>query len=104
MDTRDGKVKPGQELSCGRTRRSESRHSEKDLRMYRGRKVRKGRVSIRKQRYSIQPGTLLVYQGRKMTARGVHCCGTRVMLDTGKSVASGKVFVVRYPGGWIWTA
>ena len=104
MDIRDGKAKSGQELSCGRTCRSESRRSDRDQRIFRGHKVRKGRVSIRKRRYSIQPGTLLMYQGRKVTARGVHCRGTRVMLDTGKSVASGKVSVVRYPGGWIRTA
>ena len=104
MDIRDGKVKSGQELSCGRTKRCESRHSEKDLRMYRGHKVRKGHISIRKQRYSIQPGTLLMYQGRKVTARGIHCCGARVMLDTGKSAAVSRVSVARYPGGWIRTA
>ena len=104
MDTRDGKVKSGQELSCGRTRRCEPRHSEKDLRMYRSHKARKGRVSVRRRRYSIQPGTLLMYQGRKVTARGVHCCGARVMLDTGKSIAVSKVSVVRYSGGWIRTA
>ena len=104
MDIRDGKVKSGQELSCGRTKRSESRHSEKDLRMYRGHKARKGRVSVRRQRYSIQPGTLLMYRGRKVTAKGVHCRGARVMLDTGKSAAVSRVSVVRYPGGWIRTA
>ena len=104
MDVRDGKVKSGQELSCGRTRRCESRHSEKDLRMYRGHKVRRGRVSLRKRRYSIQPGTLLMYRGRKVTAKGVHCRGARVMLDTGKSAAVSRVFVVRYSGGWIRTA
>ena len=104
MDIRDGKAKTGQELSCGRTRRSESRHSEKDLRKYRGHKAKKGRVSIRRRHYSIQPGTLLMYQGRKVTAKGVHCRGTRVMLDTGRSAAVSRVSVVRHPGGWIRTA
>ena len=104
MDVRDGKVKSGQELSCGRTRRSESRHSEKDLRMYRGHKVRKGRVSIRKQHYAIRPGTAVLHGGKKMTVKSIHCRGARVILDTGKSVAVSRVSVVRYPGGWIRTA
>ena len=103
-DVRDGKIKCGQELSCGRTKRCEPRNSEKDLRMYRGHKVKKGRVSVRRRRYSIQPGTLLMYQGRKVTAKGVHCRGARVMLDTGKSAAVSRVSVVRHPGGWIQTA
>lgn len=40
-DTRDGKVKSGQELSCGRTKRYEPRRSEKDLRIFRGHKEKK---------------------------------------------------------------
>ena len=103
-DVRDGKVKSGQELSCGRTCRSESRYSDRDQRIFRGHKVRKGRRQIRRQRYSIQPGTVLMYKGRKVTAKGVHCGGARVMLDTGKSAAVSRVSVVRYPGGWVQTA
>jgi len=48
MDVCDGKVKKGQELSCGRTKRCEPRHSEKDLRSFRGHKVSRGRRVVRK--------------------------------------------------------
>ena len=99
-DTRDGKVKSGQVLSCGRTKRREPRHSEKDFRPFRGHKVRKGRVSVRKQRYPIQHGTTILYQGKRHRAKGVHCSGARVMLDNGRSVAIGKVKTVSFPGAW----
>ena len=99
-DTRDGKVRSGQELSCGRTKRCEPRHSEKDLRTFRGHKVKKGRVSVRKQKYLIQPGTTVLYQGKEYKARGVHCSGKRVMLDNGRSVAIKKVRIVSFLGAW----
>ena len=101
MDIRDGKVKSGQELSCGRLKRSEPRTSEKNLRPFRGHKVRKGRVRIRKQRYAIRPGTVLLYRGQKVKAKGVHSNGKMVLLDTGKSVSPSRVSVVRYPGAWV---
>ena len=99
-DTRDGKKKTGQELSCGRTKRCELRHSGKDLRIFRGHKVSKGRRQVRRKRYSIRPGTVLLYEGAKLPAKGVHCGGARVILCTGKSVAVGKVKVVSFPGAW----
>ena len=100
MDVRDGKVKKGQELSCGRTKRCEPRHSEKDLRSFRGHKVSRGRRVVRKERYDIRPGTVLLYQGKRYRARGVHNKGTRVILDNGKSVAAGKVKALSFPGAW----
>ena len=100
MDVRDGKVKKGQELSCGRTKRCEPRHSEKDLRPFRGHKVSRGRRVVRKERYDIRPGTVLLYQGKRYRARGVHNKGTRVILDNGKSVAAGKVKALSFPGAW----
>ena len=48
IDIRDGKVKSGQQLSCGRTSRREFRCSDKNERIYLGQKVSKGRVSVRK--------------------------------------------------------
>ena len=101
VDIRDGKVKSGQELSCGRLKRNEPRDSEKNLRPFRGHKVRKGRVRIRKQRYAIRPGTVLLYRGQKVKAKGVHSNGKMVLLDTGKSVSPSRVSVVRYPGAWV---
>lgn len=99
-DTRDGKIKSGQELSCGRTDRSEPRHSDKDLRRFRGHKVRKGSVSTRRMRYAIRPGSVVRYDRKNIPVRGVHCGGTRVVLRNGKSVSVKKVATVRYTGAW----
>ena len=101
VDIRDGKVKPGQELSCGRTYRSESRRSDKNQRLFRGHKVRKGRVSIRRRHYSIQPGTLLMYRGRKVTAKGVFNKGTWVRLADGSNAALKNVKVLKFPESWM---
>lgn len=100
-DTRDGKVKSGQELSCGRTKRCEPRHSEKNLRVFRGHKVKKGRVSTRRQKYPIQPGTKVLYKGKKYTAKGTHNKGASVALrESGKSVSVKKLKVISFPDGW----
>ena len=80
-DLRDGKVRSGQELSCGRTKRCEPRHSEKDLRSFRGHKVKKGRVSVRKQRTQLKPGSIVLYEGERLIAHGTH---TRKDKKTGK--------------------
>lgn len=100
-DTRDGKVRTGKELSSGRTKRCEPRHSEKDLRVFRGHKVKKGRISVRKKRYAIRPGTIVRYDGKRVSVKGVHCNGTRTVLENGKSVSLKKVTVIRHPGGWM---
>ncbi|MEE3488724.1 MAG: RNA-guided endonuclease IscB [Bulleidia sp.] len=100
IDIRDNTTKSGSQLSCGRTDRSETRCSEKNERLYRGRQVRKGRVSIRKQHYPYQPGDIVNYRGIHAVVKGTHCAGSRVMLETGKSVAVKAVAPVRKIGGW----
>lgn len=101
IDLRDGSKKSGAQLSCGRTNRRESRCTDKNERIYRSRKLSAGRRQIRTIHYTIQPGTKLWYTGRKHTAKGVHCKGTRVILEDGKSVAISKTTVVCQPHGWL---
>lgn len=100
-DVRDDSIKKGAQIGCNRTNRREPRMSDKNERCFRGHKISKGKRSIRRRRYDIQPGTLLIVDGRVSTAKGVHCNGTRVILDNGKSVSVNKVSVKRYPDGWI---
>lgn len=100
IDTRDGKKKKGVQLGCNRIKRSEPRMSDKNERIFRGEKVKPGRRSIRRRRYSIRPGTLLKTECGTIRAKGVHCGGTRVILDNGKSVAISKVIVKKFAGGW----
>jgi hypothetical protein len=50
--------------------------------------------------YSVQPGDKLRYKGNIVIAKGIHCNGTRVMLETGKSVPLKDVTVIKRTGGW----
>ena len=101
IDTRDGKQRTGSELSSGRTNRSEPRASERSLQMYRGQKTRKGRRSIRRSHYPIRPGDTVITETGRHRVKGVHCHGTRVILDDGTSVAVSKVRKVIHAGGYV---
>ena len=100
IDIRDGKKKSGKELGCQRINRREPRMSEKNLRIYHGQKVSKGRRSIRRQRYSIRSGDVVLFNGQKYVSAGCHCNGSRTMLNTGKSVSIKKIQVICHTGGW----
>ena len=101
IDIRDGQKKSGSELSCGRTNRSESRHGEKNQRVFRGKKVSKGRRSIRRQRYIYQPGDRVLFKGKRHVVKGTHCNGTRVLLDNKQSIAIGDLRILFHAGGWV---
>lgn len=61
---------------------------------------RKGfKPSIRKRRYGLQPGDLVSWKSFVHAVRGMHCRGSRVMLDIGKSVALKKVELICYGKG-----
>ena len=72
IDTRDGKERSGRSLSCGRTKRSQSRRSVNNRRVFRGDKLKKGRVSIRRRRTDLKPGSIVMYMGEKLTVHGTH--------------------------------
>ena len=99
IDARDGKKKTGQQLFNGRTNRNHGRDTE-NLHQYRKQKVSKGRTSTRKQHYPIQPGDIVIYEGKKYVTKGCHCNGTRVICN-GKSVAIKNIKIHRYAGGYI---
>jgi hypothetical protein len=73
IDIRSGEKASGQDLSSGRRKRNRNLNGE-NLRKYRGEKLLKGKRTIRENRYPIQPNDVLVYQGKKYTAKG----GTRI--------------------------
>ena len=63
-------------------------------------KNRKGfKHSIRRQHYSLQPNDLVKYNGKEHRVKGMHCLGTRVMLDIKKSIALSKVELITYGKG-----
>ncbi|MDY6280764.1 MAG: RNA-guided endonuclease IscB, partial [Roseburia faecis] len=72
IDVRDGKKKSGSQLSCGRTKRSESRRAGKNERIYRGIKCQASSLHTRKQRYDIQAGDVVIFHGRIRVVKGTH--------------------------------
>lgn len=99
IDSRDGKKKSGQELFSGRTKRNRELNTE-NLHRYRQLKVSKGRVSVRRRHYPIQPGDTVIYEGRKYITKGVQSLGT--YLKIGKKVAPvRKIRIHHYAGGYI---
>ena len=73
------KTASGQELSSGRRTRNKNK-SGPNLRIYRGKKVRKGRRSIRRKRYPLQPLDYVQHQGQKCVVKGTHSYGRYVRL------------------------
>lgn len=100
IDSRDGKVKSGQQLSNGRISRNHKKDSE-NLHLYRQEKKKNGRRSIRKQHYGIQPGDRVIFQGTPYTAKGCQHYGKWVLLDHGESVSIRKLHIKTYAGGYV---
>jgi hypothetical protein len=86
IDRRTGKKASGSELHCGRTTRNKTKNGE-NLKIYRERKVSKGRRSIRREHYKYHPNDVVHYNNQLYTVKGVHCNGNRIMLkENNKSV------------------
>lgn len=102
VDIRDDKIKTGSELSCGRTNRSETRNSDKNERMYRGQRIRKGFRSIRRNHYKIGSGDIIQFEGKKYEVVGCISNGTNLKLkDTKKCPNINKVKILRKEGPYI---
>lgn len=100
IDSRTGKKASGQELFSERSKRNRNL-SGKNLHHCRKRKISAGKRVIRTRHYEIQPGTILSFKGKHYSAKGIHCNGTRVILENGRSVSVSKVIIIKYNGGWI---
>ncbi len=86
IDIRTGKKVSGQDLFSGRRGRNKSLNTE-NLHKFRGKKLSKGRRSIRQKRYFFQPNDLIKLGNTVYTVRGTHNKGSRVILkETGKSI------------------
>ena len=84
------KVSSGQKLSSGRRTRNKNK-SGPNLRIYRGKKVRKGRRSIRRKRYPLQPLDVVSWKAEKYVVKGTHGYGRYVRLKS----QTGDVFDVK---------
>ena len=86
IDIRTGKKVSGQDLFSGRRCRNKSLNTE-NLHKFRGKKLSKGRRSIRQNRYFFQPNDLIKLGNIVYAVRGTHNKGSRVILkETGKSI------------------
>ena len=101
VDTRDGSIKKGAQLSCGRTKRNIPRNTELNERIYHGQKISKGRINVRKVRYPIQPGDIVLYEGKKYTAKGCQHYGQYAVLDDGRSIKTTKLIPLTKGGAWV---
>ena len=99
IDSRDGKKKLGKELFSGRTKRNRKLNTE-NLHRYRQQKVFEGRVSVRKQHYSIRPGDTVIYKGKRYVTKGVQNLGTYLKIGE-KAVPVRKIRIHHYAGGYI---
>ncbi|MFQ5978912.1 MAG: RNA-guided endonuclease IscB [Candidatus Heimdallarchaeota archaeon] len=81
IDRRTGHKANGQELCSGRRTRNITLNDE-NFRDYRGCKVSKGRVSIRRQRYRYQPKDYVRYKGQQHLVKGMQNYGQYVKLDS----------------------
>ena len=103
IDARTGNKAKGKELFNGRINRNHKKDSE-NFHKYRSKKVSKGRRSIRRQRYAIQPYDTVRLEGKTYITSGCHNKGTRLLIPANgksKSVAISKVQVVCHAGAWI---
>ena len=75
--------------------------SEKNLRIFHGKKVSKGRRQIRRNYYPIRPGDMILYEGKKYVAKGMQNVGTRVLLADKRTIPLNRVKVIRHTGGWV---
>jgi len=100
IDIRDGKKKKAAQLGCERTNRREPRNSEKSLRKYRGKKVSAGKRAIRKQRYDLRPGDIVLFRSKRIAIKGTHCNGASAILSNGKSVTVKRLCLVSHTGAW----
>ena len=102
IDRRDGKKKSGKELSSGRTRRSKEIPYD-NQRIFRQKKVTKGRVSIRRNHYRIRPHDILLNTktDRIEIAKGVMNRGKTVLLQNKKTVSASKVICLYHVNGLV---
>lgn len=103
IDSRDGRKRTGQELFNGRISRNHKQDSE-NLHVYRKQKCSKGRRTIRKSHYKIQPHDIVRYKGRLYETAGCQHYGQYVVLLPGKkSVSTKKIAIYKYSGGYFET-
>lgn len=100
-DARDGSEKKGSEIGCNRIKRKVPRNNENNLRKFHKRKIKKGYRSIRRTRYPLQSGDVVIYNGKRYTSGGCQGYGRYVVLKgLKKSVKTADVIPIFRNNGW----
>ena len=63
--------------------------------------ILKGRISVRRQCYPIQPGTAALYNKRKIAVLGTHGNETKALLPAKKDVSPKKAAIVYHAGAFV---
>jgi hypothetical protein len=99
IDLRTGKKASGQDLFSGRRTRNKNL-SGLSKHIYRQEKLSPGRRNIRRQRYSLQPGDTVLYEGRKCLVQGSAHYGEYIKLaGIAKQVKTANVNLLYYGRG-----
>lgn len=80
LDSRTKQKATGQELNSGRRTRNNNLNTE-NLRKYRSVKLKNGRRSIRKSRYSFQPKDVVIFNNNKYLVAGIQNYGAYIKLS-----------------------
>jgi len=80
IDIRISKEVTASNLNCGRRTRNKNKNDE-NLKIYRGKKVRKGIRSIRKTRYFYQPNDLVLFENKIWLVKGTQSLGKQVWIE-----------------------
>lgn len=101
QDTRDKQIKKGTILSSGRTSRSHELPYN-NQRLYRARKIKKGRRVIRRNHYQLRPFDLVKYNNQVYQVKGIQNKGNYVkLINNSKSIvkAISKVKILYHVNG-----
>lgn len=102
IDIRTGKKVSAGDLFSGRSVRNKNLNTE-NLRKFRGKKMSKGHVSIREQRYFYQPNDLVKYEGKICTVRGTQNEGAYIALkDIKKAPRVDLLMPYMFRRGIVW--
>ena len=102
IDIRTGQKQKGRQLGCERNNRKFPRNNPNNQRIYRGQKISKGRVSIRKNRYPVQSNDIVLYKGKTYVVKGTITCGKYVKFcNNSVNAKITDVTILKHRGGWI---
>lgn len=102
IDSRDGVRRSGKELFNGRTTRNKNLNTE-NLHKYRSKKVVKGHRSVRRMRYDIRPGDIVIYDSKRYVSKGCRNYGrtVRPLGNPAIEIDANRISKIIHSGGYM---